>query len=398
MSVTAWHDPAPVWNAGMDEPTILFTAFEPSGDVHAAAVIAELKRRRPGLPVYAWGGARMARAGAIVLEHTGDDAVMGLPGLSKLRRQRATTVRIRQWMRVHRPTVHVPVDSPAANFPLCRTARSLGTRVVHLVAPQIWAWGRWRIRKMRRLTDLVLCLLPFEEGFFEKRGVPARFIGHPLFDQAPDEMALRAAAATLGDGHPRLALLPGSRPAELKASFPLLLEAYRQLKATYPAAAATVGATTEAVARHLTELADAWPGGRPADLRVVAGDADAVIHWCDLALVKSGTITLQVARQQRPMVVFYRSNRLLYYGVGKWVVATKYFTLPNVLAHRRIVPELVPHFGDARPIVQAARALLDCPQALAQQREELARVVEMFRGRHAAAAAAEAILDMACRP
>lgn len=384
------------------EPVLLFTAFEPSGDDHASAVIAELRRRHPDLRIYAWGGPRMKEAGATIIESTGDDAVMGMPGLKKIREHGRINERVAEWMRANMAgapgAVHIPVDSPAANFPLCKIAKREGIRVVHLVAPQIWAWGRWRIHKLRRLTDLVLCLLPFEERFFLQRGVQARFIGHPLFDPHRNGRATPDAGADaspdFGPGTPRLALMPGSRPAELRKSFPLLLDAFAELKAAYPDARAVVAATTPTVAQRLHEMARER-GGLPAGLQIVAGQTDAVIRWCDLALVKSGTITLQIARELRPMVAFYKSSPLGYYLVGKWVVSTKFFTLPNLLAHREIVPEFVPHFGGAHEIVRAARALIDAPARAQQQREELARVIELFRDRNAASAAADAIEEVA---
>lgn len=338
----------------------------------------------------------MERAGATIVERTGDDAVMGLPGLQKIREHGRINERIETWIEAHRPAVHVPVDSPAANFPICKIAKSRGCRVVHLVAPQIWAWGRWRIHKLRRLTDLVLCLLPFEESFFLKRHVPARFIGHPLFDHPLDEADLDRRASAFGGGSPRIALMPGSRPAELAKSFPLLLAAYRDLKADLSGTTGVVAATTEAVAARLEAKAKAT-GGWPEGLSIAAGDTDAVIRWCDLALVKSGTITLQIARQNRPMVVFYKTKAIPYFLFGKLILSTKFFTLPNVLAHREIVPEFVPHFGDHKPIVAAAKVLIADKVAARTQREELKRITDLYSGRNAAAAAAEAIAGMAGR-
>ncbi len=383
----------PLTNHSASRP-ILFTAFEPSGDDHASAVVAELKRRYPHQPVYAWGGPKMERAGAVLVERTGDDAVMGMPGIQKIREHGRINERIEAWMREHRPVVHVPVDSPAANFPICKMAKALGVKVVHLVAPQIWAWGRWRIGKLRRRTDLVLCLLPFEERFFQKRNVPARFVGHPLFDAIPADQILDNGAAKYPEGSPRFALMPGSRPAELEKSFPLLLRAFRDLRKKYPGAVGVIAATTPAVQNDLKRRAESL-GGWPEGLAIAAGDTDSIIRWCDLAIVKSGTITLQIARQNRPMVAFYKSNPLPYYLVGKWVVSTKYFTLPNVLAHREVVPEFVPHFGGHEPLVAAAAALLDDPARADVQREELRRIADLFRGRNAASAAADAIAEMA---
>jgi lipid-A-disaccharide synthase len=376
---------------------ILFTAFEPSGDDHASAVIAALKSMHPEQPVYAWGGPKMERAGAVIVERTGDDAVVGLPGLQKIREHGRINERIHAWMREYRPSVHVPVDSPAANFPICKMAKAMGIKVVHLVAPQIWAWGRWRIGKLRRRTDLVLCLLPFEERFFQKRNVRARFVGHPLFDAPPEQAQLELGAAKYPEGRPKLAMMPGSRPKELEKSFPLLLGAFRELRRRYPEAVGVVAATKPSVAEDLKRRAETL-GGWPQGLHIASGDTDSIIRWCDLALVKSGTITLQIARQLRPMVAFYKSSPVLYYLVGKWVVATKYFTLPNVLAHREIVPELVPHFGGPEALVTSAIALIDSPQKAAQQREELQRIVDLFKGRNAASAAAEAIAEVAGLP
>ena len=124
---------APMTEADTNNPAprpVLFTAFEPSGDDHAAPVIAELRRRRPDLPIFAWGGPRMEAAGATIVERTGDDAVMGMPGLEKIREHRRINERIEAWMDRHRPALHVPVDSPAANFPICALAKARGCRVV----------------------------------------------------------------------------------------------------------------------------------------------------------------------------------------------------------------------------------------------------------------------------
>ena len=374
-------------------PAVLFTAFEPSGDIHAAAVIAELRRRRPDLRLCAWGGASMERAGAEIIERTGADAVMGVPGLDKIREHKRLNQRIAAWIERARPVLHIPVDSPAANFPICRIAKRHGVTVVHLVAPQIWAWGSWRIRKLRRLTDLVLCLLPFEEGYFTTRGVPARFIGHPLFDEAVEEAELDRLAAEFLTGGPRIALMPGSRPGELLKNFPHMLDAFRQLQINRPGLVGLVAAMDGRVESRLRQIAEAG-GGWPDGLDCVSDRTDAVIRWCDLALVVSGTVTLQIARQRTPMVVFYTSNPILYYAVAKWVLSTRYFALPNLIAGQEVVPELIPHFGTGGPIADAAERLLDSPRAMDQQRGELDRVVERFGTDHAATAAADAIIDL----
>lgn len=373
---------------------ILFTAFEPSGDDHASAVIAELRRRHPDLPIYAWGGPKMERAGATIVERTGDNAIMGVPGLGKVIEHHKINMRIRRWLGTRAVAVHVPVDSPGANFPVCKMTKERGIKVVHLAAPQVWAWAGWRIKKLRKRTDLVLCLLPFEEGWFLTRGVKARFIGHPLFDTPLDLAAIDVRVARLGGGSPKVALMPGSRPKELRSAFPLLLDAFRRLREDFPGAAGVVAATRPEVADSLREGA-ARLGGWPDGLQVVSGDAEAVIRWCDYALVTSGTVTLQVARQAKPMVTFYKMNRVLYWTLFRALVSTELYTLPNLIAGKRIVPELIPYHGDGDALAVGIVRFMRQTGYAEDQRTELARVVGRFDGHNAAREAADAIEEVA---
>lgn len=376
-------------------PSLLFTAFEPSGDDHAAAVIAELKRRHPTLTIYAWGGPKMERAGATIQERTGEDAVMGLPGIAKVLEHLRINARIDAFMGANKITVHVPVDSPSANTSICGIAKKHGARVVHLVAPQIWAWGRWRIHKLRRVTDMLLCILPFEEEFFRKRYVPARFIGHFLFDKPIDTAATDQRAAAFDDGgEPRIAMMPGSRPDELRRHFPILLQAFRALLAKYPNARGIVAATNERVASQLREMAT-QRGGWPDQLRIVVQDTDAVIRWCQVAMVKSGTVTLQVAKQQRPMIVFYQKSNPFFYLMAKLVLSTKVFSLPNILAGKRIIPEFIPHWGGPVPLVRAVEELVDRPGQAQMQRYDLATILKPYEGLNAASLAADTIEEYA---
>lgn len=376
-------------------PAVLFTAFEPSGDDHASAVVAELRKRHPELVIYAWGGDKMERAGATIVEKTGQDAVVGVPGWKKIREHQLINKRVEAWLGVHPDVVvHVPVDSPAANFPICKIAKRAGRKVVHLVAPQLWAWGGWRIRKLRRCTDLVLCLLPFEEQWFRERGVSARFIGHPLFDETLDYSALDELAGKMGGGDPKLAVLPGSRPAEMRRNFPLMVTAFRELREGEPELRGMVAATTEQARASLYEWAET-AGGWPEGLEVVVGQTDAVARWCDMAVVVSGTVTLQLTKQQKPMVIIYKTNELSYKLVGRWVIDTAFFTLPNLIAGREIVPELVPYFSGSERLVGAVSALMGDAAAQESQRLELRAVCEKFAGKRAARDAAAAIAEVA---
>ena len=379
---------------------VLFTAFEPSGDDHASSAIAEIRRRRPELTVYAWGGPKMEAAGATIVGRTGQKAVMGMPGPAKIAEHFAIQRDIKKWLAQGLARVHVPVDSPAANFPICKLTRPAGMTIIHLVAPQMWAWGAWRVRKLRRLTNKVLCLLPFEEDWFLQRGVAARFIGHPLFDVPLDaatlaELSERAKAFEPASGPPpcpRIALMPGSRPAELRSAFPRLLDAFHRLLKDFPAIAGVVAATTPEVAADLRERAKSL-GGWPSRLAMAVGDTDAAIRWCDFALVVSGTVTLQIARQNKPMASFYCPNRVTYHLLARWLLETEHYTLPNLIMGKRIVPELIPYMrNDGEDLALEVIKFMRRTGYADDQRSELTRLRKKFEGTHAASAAADEIL------
>jgi lipid-A-disaccharide synthase len=384
-------DPASSGEPSAQPPvaSILFTAFEPSGDLHAAPVIAAIRERDPSIPIYAWGGPRMAEAGAEVVEQTAGDGVMALPGLKRIGAFFGELRRIETFAARHRVALHVPVDSPAANFPIAKRLRKRGIRVVNLVAPQFWAWGSWRRRKLQRVTSMVLCLLPFEESWFRERGIPARFVGHPVVNRELDRPALLAAAHDLPKGSPRILLLPGSRQSELQRNLPLLFTAFSELQSLHRGLAGLVMA---ADAAHLPQIRQRFPN-LPTGLHLVSGRLEESIAWCDLALTVSGTVSLDVARQCKPMVGVYRTSLVSWLG-SKVILQIPDRLLPNILAGRRIVPEFVPYIGGAAPIVEAAGALLRDSRLMAETAQELRRVLAQFKGRDYASTSAEAILEV----
>lgn len=374
-----------------EQPAILFTAFEPSGDDHAAAVITRLRTLYPKLKIYAWGGRKMQAAGAEVVQFTGDDAVMGMPGLAKIREHQRINAEIEKWLRDHRISVHIPVDSPAANFPVCRLTKAAGARVVHLVAPQLWAWAPWRIRKLRRLTDHVMCVLPFEQEWFRSRGVDATFIGHPLFDQSLDTGLLDEQISSWDRGEQNIALMPGSRPSEMKKNFPLLLGAYIKLNNEHKDMRGIVAATREEIDPVLRQIARDAGLEWPDSLQIRHASTDAVVRWCDLATVVSGTVTLQIAKQHKPMVIVYKLGRVAWTLIARWLIRTDYITLPNLIAGREICPELVPHFGGSEPIADKVVGLLEDQEAFATQVRELEAIGKVYDEQNAAENAAKII-------
>jgi len=368
---------------GARPQTIFFSAFEPSGDDLAAAVIRALRAERPRIEVVAVGGPKMADAGADVLEFTTDNPVMGLPGLRTIVEHMELNDRIEGLLASRRIDLHVPTDSPAANFPVCRITRRMDARIVHVVAPQMWAWGSWRVRKLRRLTDLVLCLLPFEPEWFRARGVPAEFIGHPIFDDPLDE-------SRQGDPN-AIALLPGSRSREFARVFPLQLEILAALRRTRPSLRVLIAAVSSRAERELRAAAER-AAGWPPNAEVLVGDVDAAIARAGFVIACSGTVSLRVARHRRPMIVVYRVEPVGYALIGRRLIAAEHRALPNLAAGARIVPEFIPLEGPAAPAIAAAESLLDSPEARAEQTASLDRVARLFESRTAAKDAAARIL------
>jgi len=378
-------------SASESRSTVLFTAFEPSGDAHAAPVIAALRRRDPTIRIAAWGGPRMRAAGAEMLGITAEDGAMGLAGLAKIglvRRVRAAAV---AWSRENAPTVHVPVDSPAANFPVVRALRPLGIKTVHLVAPQLWAWGGWRIAKLRRRTDLVMCLLPFEQEWFRSRGVPAVFIGHPVMERRLDVARLDADALRLPVGTPRIALLPGSRSQELHANLRVLVDTFALLRRTHPEAVCILVATNE----NFRQLAQQIVPQMPAGLHVQVGGLDGVLHWCDVALNVSGTVSLDITLHAKPMVGVYRISAPSL-AVSRLLLRSPVRLLPNIIAGRKIVPEFVPTTAGPETFAAAADGLLRNSQAAREARSALEAVAHRFAG-HDSGLEAAALIDHVSR-
>ena len=379
------------------QPAILFTAFEPSGDDHAAAVIRQIRAERPDVVIYALGGPKMEAAGATLIETTTERAHMLLGALGQIHIHRERLKRLAKWLEDHYINVHVPVDSPAANWSICKLVRKHmpGARIVHLVAPQMWAWAPWRVAKMRRLSDHVLCLLPFEPNWFAHHGIDGTFVGHPLYD--PDHERPAGPRVQLPTADLRLAILPGSRKAEIDGNLPGMLSAFERAREEHPELVGVIAARnqeTHAWIEEHVKLTKLYGEARHS-LQVCVGRADDVIDWSQLVLVTSGTASLQVAAHRRPMVIVYRTKRLFWYSVNWWLLKTRTFGLPNVIAEQqglgRIVPELIPWFGDSFEISEALDPLLRAPDLREKQLHSLDRIGAMFAGKRYGRESAERI-------
>jgi lipid-A-disaccharide synthase len=318
---------------------ILIVAGEASADLHASRVLEELRQLRPDVRAFGVGGPRLRAAGLEAIAPAEDISVMGLAEvIPRLPRILGILRALRLAAAERRPRAALLVDLPDFNLRLAAKLKALGIPVVYYVSPTIWAWRPKRAKKIAKVVDRMLCILPFEERFYEGTGVSARFVGHPLAERPPpgtperyrSELGLPAARTTV-------ALVPGSRPSELKRIFPAMLDAAERIRKARPDAQFVVP-VAPTLARE--QLAPYLASHATMEVKLVDGKTEEVVGASDAALVKSGTSTLETALMLRPMVVVYRLSWLSYL-VGRLLVRIAHFALVNILAGRGLVPELL---------------------------------------------------------
>jgi lipid-A-disaccharide synthase len=373
----------------------MISCGEPSGDLYAAALAIELRRLEPDVRILGFGGERLRAAGA---ELVGDFSGLSVTGLTEALRILPRSWRLyRQLVRtakVERPDVFVPIDFPDFNLILARAVHKLGVPIVYYISPQLWAWRSARIKSIRRLVDRMLVIFPFEVPFYEKTGVPVTFVGHPLVEMSPagarrDEF-LRANG--LDPDRPVVALFPGSRGNELRALLPDLVRSAALIAERVPSVQFLI-ARAPHLHNELFAPLSQW-SARATPPVVLEGASDDVLAAADVALVASGTATVQAALHNCPMVVVYRLAPLTY-RLGKPFVRVQTYAMANLIAGRRVVPELIQEaFTPAAAATNALRVLTD-PAYAANVRADLMEVRQRLGGDGASRRAAEAVIAAA---
>lgn len=343
-----------------------------------AGVLAALRTRFPDMVVEGIGGPLMEAQGLHSLFPMERLSVMGfidplkrLPELLRIRRA------LYQRFSAAPPDLFLGIDAPDFNLTLERWLREGGICTAHLVSPSVWAWRPARIRKIKRAVDLMLCLFPFETAIYQQHGVPVSFVGHPMADEIPlqvNKLAARQALA-LVPGAATLALLPGSRSAEVRLLAPRLLEAARLLRREFPGLAFVLPAASPERESQLRILLEEY---RDLDVALVAGRAREAMAASDIVLLASGTATLEAALLKRPMVVAYRMGAVGWLLL-RWLVTTPYAALPNILAGRALVPELLQADASAANLAAAVGRLLSDPAEAAAQVQGFAGIHDDLR-------------------
>ncbi len=318
---------------------VLVVTGEASGDAHAAGLVREAKRLDPALDFEGMGGPELRDEGVRILFDAADVSVVGITEVFEQigpiwRRLRD----LKQHLAAARPDALLLVDFPDFNLRLATEARKLGIPVVYFISPSVWAWRTGRVHRIKRDVTRMLTLFPFEKEFYDRHGVPATFVGHPVADDAPQEASVTEARRRLGldRGAPVFALLPGSRTGEIRRLLEPLLETARETLKAVPSAAFLIP-IARTVDAALLEGAAARSG-----LPVVAlsNSFDAIAEAADAAVAASGTAVLELAVRGVPAVVVYRTNWTTY-AIGRVALKVPYISLVNLLSGRAVLPELI---------------------------------------------------------
>jgi lipid-A-disaccharide synthase len=351
---------------------IFVSVAEPSADAHCANLIKAFREAgHDNIQFVGVGGPKMAEAGCELLESTVGKAAMIYNAFTQVGHFYMLLRRLRRYFKDNDVDLVIVCDSPSFNWHVAKAAKKLGIKTLFYVAPQLWAWAAWRIGKLRRRCDELCCILPFEKHWFGRRGIEAEFVGNPLFDATEIEWGRAKKYADYDKNNVRVAIMPGSRQAELKTLWVPMQEIALRIKAKYP------GATFVTVALD-AERKEALQARQIAgfECEYAIGAVPETADTVDFAVVASGSATLQVAAVGCPMVVMYQSSRITWYLVGWWLVRTKYLCLVNILAGRELVPEFMPYFTSTEPIIEAVEQFLDDEDKLVGASAEL---VELTR-------------------
>ena len=371
----------------------LVSAGEASGDMYAAGVVNHLTRALPNLNFYGCAGPKLQQAGVRPIIDSSRLAVVGLaevvghlPGIYREYRK------LVRYVQKHTPVAALLTDSPDFHLRLARHLKRLGVPVNYLVAPQVWAWRSGRVKVIRELVDRLFCLFPFEERWFCDRGVNATYIGHPLASMVRTTLTRSEFLAKhdLPAGRLLVVLLPGSRAGEIQRHLPILLPAVARLRKRFALSlvlATPGGFQTHSALANFREPIDAL------SIKIVENEAWDCIGYADLALAASGTVTVEAAVLGTPMITFYKVNQLSWHA-GRRLVKVPFLSMVNLVAERRIVPELIQHDLTPERLSAEAENLLTRPDLQDQMRADLASVRTALTGQgDPLARAAAFILD-----
>lgn len=369
----------------------MIIAGEISGDMHAAALVQAMRRRRPDIVCFGIGGDNLRAAGMEIHYDVRDMAVLGLTEvLLRFRFFNRVFNAMLSLARQRRPDAILLVDYPGFNLRFAAKAHMLGFKVLYYICPQVWAWNRGRIPQMARDVDRLLAIFPFEVDVFKKSSLRVDFVGHPLVAQAAAART-EPLAPLPWQGEPRIALLPGSRYHEVKRILPVMLATASRVQSQFPGAGFIVAAPSEEVAGWVRAVMDSLGKG-PQRVSVVVGQTRQVLRQARAALVASGTATIETALMRCPMLVVYRVAWATY-CIGRLLIRVPYLGMVNIVAGKCLCPEFIQHAARPETMAKALVPLLRDGPERATMLAGLDLVSQALGDPHSAEHAANIILQ-----
>jgi lipid-A-disaccharide synthase len=368
---------------------VFISAAEPSADTHCSGLIASIKSRNPDVEFVGIGGPKMAAAGCELLESTVGKASMMYKAFAHIAHFYRLIKRIKRYLKDNRIDLVIVCDSPSFNFHVAKAAKKADIKTLFYVAPQLWAWGGWRIHKLRKCCDKLCCLLPFEQDWFGDKGLDAVFVGNPLLDKLQINRDHYRKYADFNSENATIAIMPGSRTAEIDSLWHPMQQVALRLKVKYPSLRfVTVAVDT---GRQQTLQAAQIPG---FECEYSIDSVHNTARTADFSIVASGSATLEVAAAGCPMVIMYQSSPILWHLFGRWLIKTKYLSLVNILSGRELVPEFMPYFTSIEPIVADIERFMENKEELAQISGELTKLTEPLAGKKAREEVAKIAIEM----
>jgi lipid-A-disaccharide synthase len=351
--------------------SILIVAGENSGERYGADVVREFKKRQPGFSFFGVGGKKMRQEGVDLVFTVDELSAIGIfEVVAKIPRIMNLASRLEDEIGRRKPLGAVLIDSPDFNLHLARKLKKKGTPVLYYISPTVWAWRSGRLKTIKRVVTRMCLIFPFERELYEKHGISAAFIGHPLKEKVRTQLSREEffRKYSLPYGAKIIALLPGSRRTELKNHLPVLRQAVRRMKTAFPVHFLLLLA--ESLAR--SDL-DRFIGPGDGNIQVIDSDAYDAIAYSDVALSACGTANLEAALLGTPFVAFYRVSPLTYYPFRRFLKIRDY-SIVNILAGKRVVPELIQRRFSAKRLAEEAERLLFSEETKAQMRAEFRRI------------------------
>jgi lipid-A-disaccharide synthase len=372
---------------------VLIMSGEASGDLHGANLAREIRKQDPSIALYGVGSKQMREAGVHLLADASEIAVVGITAvLTHIRAIYRVYARIKEFLRQERPELLILIDFPDFNIMLGKAAKKFGIPVLYYISPQVWVWRKGRIKTIARLVKAIIVIFPFEVPLYKQAGVDVRFVGHPLIDVVRSDLTTVDARSALDLDAARrtITLMPGSRKSEIAHLLPdmlaaakILLSRFQDLQFVLP------------VAPTLDRgLIDTFIKQGNVPVRVVEGRAYDVLRASDAAIVTSGTATLETGLMAVPMVIVYRISALNYFILTKLVRGVESVGLVNIVAGKRIAPELIQKECTPENIAKAIEALLRDPVYAQQNRDELISMRARLGDAGASTRAAAVVLEL----